>query len=72
MCGINVGNKDATLRVVLSMALSLLAAFVVKTGTLAMVLLAASAVLLATAALGFCGLYTVLRINTCETPKKKK
>lgn len=61
----NESNTDRIIRVVAAV-LTLVAAFVVGVGSLGgLILLAATAILLLTAAVGFCPLYRVLGINTC-------
>ncbi len=63
----NAGSADRIVRVVIAIVAVVLA-FVVGFGSAwAWVLLAVGAIMLVTAAVGFCPLYTVFRINTCKT-----
>ena len=62
----NVGSKDRTIRIILAIALLVLYYFKVIEGTLAIVLLMISGVLLITSLINFCPLYTVLGMNTCK------
>ncbi|MCS7062375.1 MAG: DUF2892 domain-containing protein [Anaerolineae bacterium] len=64
----NVGTVDRVVRVVIGLVLGLLVLTGQVSGVLAIVLGIAGVALLATAAIGFCGLYTVLGISTC--PRK--
>jgi glutamate synthase domain-containing protein 2 len=65
----NEGPIDRIIRAVAGIA-ALLGAFAVGTGTVGFVLLiVAGAVLLVTAAVGFCPLYRVFGINTCPVTR---
>lgn len=65
----NVGTADRIIRAVVGIA-ALLGAFVTGAGSIAFVLLmVVGAVLLVTAAVGFCPLYRVFGINSCPVAK---
>ncbi|MBN2755335.1 MAG: DUF2892 domain-containing protein [Candidatus Goldbacteria bacterium] len=64
----NEGKTDRIVRVVLGAGL--IAGGFFTTGTLAIVLWAVGAISLITGAVGFCGLYALLGINTCPVNKK--
>jgi len=66
----NVGNVDRVIRILLALAVVILALTNVITGTTAIVLLVLSAILLITGFISFCPLYWPLGINT--TGKKKE
>ncbi|HPH95667.1 MAG TPA: DUF2892 domain-containing protein [Anaerolineaceae bacterium] len=60
----NESNLDRIIRVVLGLALIILNLTGVVTGILGIVFLVLGAVALLTGVVGFCPLYTVLKINT--------
>ena len=62
----NMGKTDRLLRVVAAVLLSVLYFTGTITGLPGMILLLVGGALLTTAFLGFCGLYTLLGINTCK------
>jgi hypothetical protein len=62
----NVGNADKLIRVVLAVAAAVVAFVTGASSVLGIVLLVVAAVLLVTAAVGFCPLYRVLGMNTCK------
>jgi hypothetical protein len=65
----NEGTVDRIIRAVVGVA-ALLGAFAMGSGSVAFVLLlVVGAVLLVTAAVGFCPLYRVFGINTCPVAK---
>ena len=65
----NEGTVDRIIRAVVGVA-ALLGAFAIGSGSVAFVLLlVVGAVLLVTAAVGFCPLYRVFGINTCPVAK---
>jgi hypothetical protein len=73
MFKVNEGPIDRAVRVVLGLALLAVAVFAVETSsTIGIVLLVAGAALTITGAVGFCGLYRVLGINTCPAPRTKQ
>lgn len=65
----NVGNIDKLIRFVLAAIFAALYFTGTVTGTLGMVLLVAGGVLVATSAISFCPLYTLLGMNTCPREK---
>ncbi len=68
MFKVNEGKVDRIIRVILGIGLVTGGFF--ASGVLAIVLWAAGAVSIITGVIGFCGLYALLGINTCEIPKK--
>ena len=63
----NVGNADRIIRIVVGLALFFGA---YSTGGAAAIVLAIAGVIaLATGLIGWCGLYTLLGINTCKIDK---
>ena len=65
----NVGNVDRIIRAVVGLA-ALLGAVAIGSGSVAFVLLmVVGAILLVTAAVGFCPLYRVLGLNTCPVAR---
>lgn len=60
----NEGNVDRVIRLVAGIAAIALA--IVAGGVLGVVLAVVGAILLVTAAVGFCPLYRVLGVNTCR------
>jgi hypothetical protein len=65
----NEGTVDRIIRAVVGVA-ALLGAFAIGSGSIAFVLLlVVGAILLVTAAVGFCPLYRVFGINTCPVAK---
>jgi hypothetical protein len=65
----NEGTVDRIIRAVVGVA-ALLGAFAMGAGSIAFVLLlVVGAILLVTAAVGFCPLYRVFGINTCPVAK---
>ncbi|OPZ63446.1 MAG: hypothetical protein BWY84_00955 [Candidatus Aerophobetes bacterium ADurb.Bin490] len=64
----NEGKADRIVRVVLGAGL--IAGGFLTTGTVAIVLWAVGGISLITGAIGFCGLYALLGINTCPVNKK--
>lgn len=61
----NIGTTDRALRVVASLVLGYLSLGGILTGTWATVALVFAVALLATAVVGWCGLYKVFGIRTC-------
>jgi len=73
MFKVNEGPIDRVVRVVAGFALLAIALFGVgASSVLGIVLLVAGAALTITGALGFCGLYKVLGMNTCPAPRPKQ
>ncbi len=61
----NMSNLDRGLRAFLVAPIAIVVAFVVGAGSiLGIVLLAIAAIMLATSAIGYCPLYTLLHLNT--------
>ncbi|MGE5357090.1 MAG: DUF2892 domain-containing protein [Deltaproteobacteria bacterium] len=67
----NVGKIDTWVRILIALAVLLLYYFDVISGTLAIILLIVGIVLLLTSLLGFCPLYSILKINTCKKEEKQ-
>ena len=65
----NMGNSDRGVRIVIALAIAALYYFKVIEGTLAYILLALAAIFLITSFVGFCPLYSPMKINT---DKKKE
>ena len=63
----NVGNADRIIRIIVGLAL-FFAAYSTGGGA-AIVLAIAEVIALATGLIGWCGLYTLLGINTCKIDK---
>ena len=61
---LNVGSTDRTIRLVIAVVAALLAAFVVKSGALAIVLWIVAAIMLVTALVRVCPLYLPFGIST--------
>lgn len=61
----NVGSTDKWIRVIIALIIIALYFGNVITGTLAIVLLVVAGIFILTGFVGFCGLYTLLGINTC-------
>lgn len=62
----NTGNLDRIIRLVLAVA-AIVGAAVLGWGTIAaIVLLIVAAILIVTAAVGFCPIYRLLGVNTCR------
>ncbi|MCS7068485.1 MAG: DUF2892 domain-containing protein [Meiothermus sp.] len=66
----NEGTTDRIIRLVLAAVLFLLA-FTVAGGVWVYVAAGLGAVMLLTAAIGFCPLYALLGIHTCPLPQRK-
>ena len=67
----NIGNTDKLIRLLLALLVAVLYFTGVISGPLAIVLGILAIVLVATSMLSFCGLYTILGINTCKTRTEK-
>ena len=61
---VNVGGSDRIIRLVIAVVAALLAAFVVKSGALAIVLWIVAALMLLTAVVRVCPLYLPIGLNT--------
>jgi hypothetical protein len=66
----NVGNTDKWVRFAIAIALGVLYFTGTVTGVLAYAALAVGGIMLVTAAIGTCPIYSLLGINTCPVPKK--
>lgn len=64
----NEGKTDRIVRVILGAGLIAIGFYV--TGIASIVLWVVGAILVTTGATGFCGLYSLFKINTCEIKKK--
>ena len=62
----NMGNADRIIRILAAAVIAVLYFTHTITGTLGYVLLALGAIFLLTSFIGFCPLYTLLGIKTCE------
>ena len=67
----SVGGIDIIIRVLVAVVIGVLAFTHVITGTLAIILGIVAIALLLTSLFGFCGLYTLLGINTCRVKQGK-
>ena len=67
----NVGTPDRVIRVVLATVALVVAAVVGVPSGLGIGLLVVAAVLLGTAAVGFCPLYRLLGLSTCPVPARR-
>jgi hypothetical protein len=68
----NLSSTDRIVRIGLGVALVAGAVLVGAGSIVGVVLLVLAAVMLGTAALGFCPLYTALGISTCPTPHRTR
>jgi len=66
----NIGIIDRVIRVILAIVVAVLIYMGTLTGTAAIVLGIFAGILLFTALIGWCGLYTLVGINTCPSKKK--
>jgi hypothetical protein len=62
----NVGTTDKWIRILIALVIVALYFANVISGTLAVVLLIIAGMFIITGFVGFCGLYTLLGINTCR------
>jgi hypothetical protein len=63
----NIGKTDKTIRIIAALILAVLAVSGTISGALGVILIILAAVLLITAFVGSCPLYTLLKISTKET-----
>ncbi|MGB4293520.1 MAG: DUF2892 domain-containing protein [Bacteroidales bacterium] len=63
----NTGKLDRIIRLIIALLIGILYFTNVISGTLGIVLLVFAVILLITSITGFCGIYTLLGINTCKT-----
>jgi hypothetical protein len=66
----NMGKVDRVIRIVVSLVLAVLYFTEIVTGTLGIVVIVGSVVLLITSFVGICGLYLPFGINTCEVKQR--
>jgi hypothetical protein len=62
----NVGTIDKVLRIAIAAIMAYLYFSETVTGTLGIIALAIGAAALITSAVGFCGLYSIIGVNTCK------
>jgi hypothetical protein len=62
----NVGTIDKVLRIAIAAIMAYLYFSETVTGTLSIIALAIGAAALITSAVGFCGLYSIIGVNTCK------
>ena len=67
----NIGNTDKLIRLMLALLVAVLYYTGVISGTVAIILGVIAVVLVVTSMVSFCGLYTILGINTCKTKTVK-
>ncbi|MCC5925613.1 MAG: DUF2892 domain-containing protein [Bacteroidetes bacterium] len=66
----NVGTTDKIIRIALALVLVVLNLTGVLAGTIGVVALVAAGVLVGTSLFSFCGLYTLIGVNTCSIEQK--
>ncbi len=66
----NVGNIDKTIRLILAFLLGISLFFELTSGFLQIVIVVLIVILLATSFIGFCGLYRLFGIDTCNIKEK--
>jgi hypothetical protein len=66
----NMGTLDKVVRVILAVTAGLLVYYDVVEGVWSYILLTITAVFLLTSLVGFCPLYGLFGINTCQAKKK--
>lgn len=62
----NVGSADKVIRLVIAVVAAVVAFMVGAGSVLGIILLVVAAVMLITAAVGFCPLYRLFGVNTCK------
>jgi hypothetical protein len=65
----NMGNIDRIIRIIVAVVILILFLKHIIVGTLAYVLLAFAAIFVLTSFIGFCPIYKLLGINSCENKK---
>jgi hypothetical protein len=65
----NMGSADRIIRIILSAVFAYLYFAGVVTGVFGLILVILGSVFLITSLIGFCPLYTVLGLNTCQMKK---
>lgn len=68
----NVGLGDKIIRILIAVVIAVLIFIEILTGIWAIILGIFGGIMLVTAVVGFCGLYTVFGINTCPAKKKEQ
>lgn len=69
----NVGTMDKVIRGMIGVAAAAFAYFGMEAGgTLAIVLYVVAAIMIVTAAIGFCPLYKIVGVNTCKLDLETK
>ncbi len=66
----NMGTADQVIRTLTAIVIALLYYYDAITGTLGIVLLVLAGVFLLTSFVGFCPLYTLFGLSTCDTKKE--
>jgi hypothetical protein len=66
----NESTADRIVRIILAVALGVLVALKVVTGTTAVIVGAGAGILFLTGVISFCGIYALLGISTCPLPKR--
>jgi hypothetical protein len=61
----NMGNVDKTIRLLIAVVISILFLTEIISGTLGIILVSISAILLITSLINFCPLYALFGISTC-------
>jgi len=67
----NVGTTDKIIRIAIAVVMLVLYFTNVVTGTLGIVALVAAGIMVFTSLFSFCGLYTLIGVNTCPLEQKK-
>ncbi|HPC98156.1 MAG TPA: DUF2892 domain-containing protein [Bacteroidales bacterium] len=67
----NVGSIDKVIRFLVAALIAVLFFTKVITGTIGIILLVFAGILVLTALMGFCGLYSLFGISTCKVQEKK-
>ena len=67
----NIGSIDKVIRFLVAALIAVLFFTKVITGTIGIILLVFAGILVLTALMGFCGLYSLFGISTCKVQEKK-
>jgi len=67
----NIGSVDKFIRIIIAITIAILFFTNVISGTLGIILLIFAGMFLITSLIGFCGLYTILGVNTCKIKIKE-
>lgn len=65
----NMGNADKVIRIIIALLIMVLYATKTVSGLPAYLLLALGGIFILTSVIGFCPIYTLLKINTCSKKK---